>query len=161
MALYKEVAEAAKSGYRRAVKAAPKGESLDLWHWKEVQTNFADPLQLDDQFIGDFMDVERFVDASRSSDAGGGGYFDNVRDFKLADGTTVKAPKYGYLGGDTNGYIKTQQLIDFSRAVEMTDARVMSLPEGAHIPRVIGRTFTGSRGDITGTGVWSNGRYRP
>lgn len=84
-----------------------------------------------------------------------------MRDFKLADSTTVKAPKYGYLSGDTNGYIKTQQLIDSSKAVEMTDTRVMSLPEGAHIPRVIGRTFTGSRGDITGTGVWNNGKYRP
>lgn len=53
----------AKSGCRRAVKAAPKGESLDLWHGQEVRTNFTDPPQLDDQFIGDFMEVKQFVDA--------------------------------------------------------------------------------------------------
>ncbi len=158
-ALYKDAAEAAKAGYQRPVKTAPKGESLDLWHFKLVRTGFTMPGQVDDQFINDAFDATKAVEAGRTSDAGTGGYYNNERELKMADGTTVKVPKYTMKSGDTNAMILTQEMIEKGDAVEMNDAQVMALPKGAHLPAVIGRAFTGSRGDITGKAEWKDGKY--
>jgi hypothetical protein len=158
-ATYQDMAAAGRAGYDRPVKTAPKGESLDLWHWKYVRGGFSEPNQVDDQFLNDAFDAKAAANAGRTSDAGTGGYYVNSRDMKLADGTVVKVPKYGPKNGSTNEFIFTQAMIDNGTYVELTDAQVMALPKGAHIPSQIGRAFTGSRGDITATAKWANGQY--
>lgn len=158
-ATYRDAAEAAKAGYQRPVKSAPKGETLDLWHWKLVRTGFTTPGQVDDQFLNDTMDSSKAAEAGRTSDAGTGGYYNNERDMKLSDGTTVKVPKYGFKSGASNEMILTQDMIDKGDAVELSDADVMKFGSGTHLPAVIGRPFTGSRGDITGKFTWKDGKY--
>lgn len=158
-ALYRDAAEAAKAGYQRPVKTAPKGETLDMWHFKLVRTGFTMPGQVDDQYVNDTFDSTKAPEAGRFSDPGAGGYYNNERDMKMADGTTVKVPKYGMKNGNTNAFILTQEMIDRGDAVELSDAQVMAMPKGAHLPAIIGRLFTGSRGDITGKAEWKDGKY--
>ncbi len=81
-ALYKDTKEAATAGYNRPVKTAPKGESLDMWHFKLVRTGFTMPSQVDDQFVNDAFDAKKAADAGRTSDPGGGGYYNNERDYR-------------------------------------------------------------------------------
>ncbi len=77
----------------------------------------------------------------------------------LSDGSKIKVPKYAMKDGNTNAYILTQDMIERGEAVELTDANVLSFKTGAHLPAVIGRAFTGSRGDITGKVEWKDGKY--
>lgn len=157
--VYQALADAQKAGYQRPVKAAPKGESLDMWHYKLVRNGFAYPGQVDDQFVNDVMDATKAPEAGRTSDAGSGGYYNNEREMTLTDGKKIKVPKYAFKDGNTNGYILTQNMIDAGQAVELTDEQVMAMPAGTHLPAVIGRAFTGSRGDITGQFSWRDGLY--
>ncbi|HWG84697.1 MAG TPA: ethylbenzene dehydrogenase-related protein, partial [Deinococcales bacterium] len=133
--------------------------SLDMWHWKYVRGGFSEPSQVDDQFLSDNFDPKAGANAGRTSDAGQGGYYVNVRDMKLADGTTVRVPKYGPKNGSTNEFILTQAMIDNGTYVELTDVQVMALPKGTKLPSQIGRAFTGSRGDITAKAQWTDGKY--
>ena len=158
-ALYKDAKEAATAGYQRPVKTAPKGETLDMWHFKLVRTGFTMPGQVDDQFVNDAFDATKAPEAGRASDPGGGGYYNNERDYKMADGTTIKVPKYAMKNGDMNALILTQEMIDRGDAIELSDAAVMKFSKGDHLPAVIGRAFTGSRGDITGKAEWKDGKY--
>jgi Ethylbenzene dehydrogenase len=158
-ALYRDATEAAKAGYQRPVKTAPKGETLDMWHFKLVRTGFTMPGQVDDQYVNDTFDATKAPEAGRFSDPGTGGYYNNERDLKMADGTTVKIPKYAMKNGDTNAFILTQEMIDKGDAVELSDANAIKFAKGAHLPAIIGRVFTGSRGDITGKAEWKDGKY--
>jgi hypothetical protein len=158
-ALYKDAKEAATAGYQRPVKTAPKGESLDMWHFKLVRNGFTMPGQVDDQFVNDAFDATKAPEAGRTSDPGGGGYYNNERDYKMSDGTTIKVPKYAMKNGDLNAFILTQEMIERGDAVEISDSDVMKFSKGTHLPAVIGRTFTGSRGDITGKAEWKDGKY--
>jgi Ethylbenzene dehydrogenase len=131
-ALYKDAKEAATAGYQRPVKTAPKGETLDMWHFKLVRTGFTMPGQVDDQFVNDAFDASKAAEAGRTSDPGTGGYYNNERDFKMADGTTVKVPKYAMKNGDLNAYILTQEMIDRGDAVEMNDAGKAEWKDGKY-----------------------------
>lgn len=158
-ATYRTMEEARQAGYQRPVKTAPKGESLDMWHFKLVRNGFTTPGQVDDQFVNDIFDVKTGPEAGRTSDKGEGGYYNNEREMTLADGTKIKVPRFGFANGATNEMLMTQDMIDSGRVVELTDAQVMALPAGAHLPAVIGRPFSGSRGDITAGFHWNSGVY--
>lgn len=158
-ATYRDLSEAGKAGYQRPVKSASKGELLDMWHFKLVRNGFTIPGQVDDQYVDDTMDSKAANEAGRKSDPGTGGYYNNERDMKMADGSTVKVPRYGFKNNATNEMIMTQDMIDKGDVIELTDAQIMAFPKGAHVPAVIGRPFGGSRGDITGKTVWKDGKY--
>lgn len=109
--------------------------------------------------MNDIFDVKTGPEAGRTSDKGEGGYYNNEREMTLADGTKIKVPRFGFANGATNEMLMTQDMIDSGRVVELTDAQVMALPAGAHLPAVIGRPFSGSRGDITAGFHWNSGVY--
>lgn len=161
--LYVAPDDAAKYGYNRPVKAAPKGETLDMWHWKLVRNGFTIPAQVDDQYVDSSLDAKTFTEAGRKSDPQPadqpGGYYNNDKEFTAPDGTKVKGPKY-YVPGNNNVYIITQDMIDRGQAKEIADyPALMSLPAGTALPGVVGRPHTGSRGDILGKATWRNGEY--
>lgn len=157
--VYKNQAEAQAAGYTRPVKAAPTGEVLDMWHYKMLRTGFSTPRQIDDQYVDDTFDAAKNAGAGRRNDEGSAGYYNNERDFKLPDGKTIKVPRYAFKDGNADALLLTQNMIDSGLTYELTDAQVMALPAGTHLPSVVGRAFNGSRGDITAQFSWRDGLY--
>lgn len=159
---YVDQDDAAKAGYRRPVKAMPRGERLDMWHWKLIRTGFTKPAQFDDQYVDDTLDARAAANAGRKSDAqapnNAGGYYDNTKQFTVA-GRQVRGPRY-FIPGKTDFFVITQEMIASGEAREIADTQqLMSFPVGAKFPGVIGRVLTGSRGDITSGHIWNAGAY--
>ncbi len=159
--LYKDPDTAAKAGYDRPVKAAPAGETLDLWYYKNVRMGYTNPSQVDDQYMDSTFDANSFIEAGRHSDSQGspaGGYYDNVKEYTTPEGKAT-GPKY-YLPGNNNLFILTQDQIDQGQAKEIPDyAALLAFPSGTKLASVVSRPFTGSRADIGGRAVWADGWY--
>ncbi|MDZ7706636.1 MAG: ethylbenzene dehydrogenase-related protein [Trueperaceae bacterium] len=154
---YFEPEDAPDAGYERPVKAMPDGELLDLWHFKLVRNNYTTPSQVDDQYVDDTLDAEANRNAGRKGDPGDGGYYSNAKEYTTPDGETVTGPWY-YVPGNPNVYIVTHDMVERGEAVEIEDyEQLTSFAEGTRLPSVIGRPFTGSRGDIRGKDTWSDG----
>ena len=156
---YLEPEDAPEAGYDRPIKSMPEGESLDMWHFKYVRTNFSSPAQVDDQFVDETRNAETANNAGRRSDPGEGGYYNNAKDYTTPAGATVSGPRY-HVPGNPNLFILSQDMIDTGAAVEIADyAELMALAEGTRLPGVISRAFTGGRADITAKATWSDGWY--
>lgn len=160
---YVEEDAAAKAGYARPVKAMPRGERLDMWHWKMVRTSFTVPAEVDDQYVDDTMDARAAPNAGRKSDPQDpgvpAGYFDNVKEYTAPGGTRVRGPRY-YIPGNANVYVITQLMIDRGWAKEIADyPALMNLSAGTRLPGVIGRPFSGHRADIQAGHTWIDGTY--
>lgn len=154
---YFEPEDAPDAGYDRPVKAMPQGELLDMWHFKLVRNNFTTPSQVDDQYVDDTLDAEANRNAGRKGDPGEGGYYSNVKEYTTPQGETINGPMY-YVPGNPDLFILTHDMVERGEAVEIEDyEQLTSFATGTRLPGIIGRPFTGSRGDIRGKDTWSDG----
>ncbi|MBI4279033.1 MAG: hypothetical protein HY660_11305 [Armatimonadetes bacterium] len=160
---YVDEDDSIKYGYRRPVKAMPRGERLDMWHWKLVRSGFTNPPQIDDQYVDETLDARTAANAGRKTDPDDpkkpGGYYDNIKSFTAPDGRTVRGPRF-YIPGKNNVYIITQEMIDRGEAKEIASyGQLLEFAAGTRLPGVIGRRFTGSRADITAGWTWKDRVY--
>lgn len=121
------------------------GETGDIWHWKGVRTNPVN--QIDDQYLDNTpFDAQTAPEAGRKSDPRtGGGYADNqtqdrsMPQWALPD--NKPAPPYWILDDEK---------------VAFDDSKYAA---GDEVPSIIVAAFEGDRGDISGHGVWKDGKW--
>ncbi len=119
------------------------GEMGDIWHWKSVRTNVEG--QVDDQYVNsDRYDPATAPGAGRHADPKtGGGYFNNENAAKTMPAYTdphQPAPPYWIRDADKQTFVDVFQT-------------------GDEIAGIITAAITGDRGDISGKGVYANGRW--
>ncbi|MGH9843221.1 MAG: ethylbenzene dehydrogenase-related protein [Blastocatellia bacterium] len=122
---------------------APKGELLDLWHWKSLRTNSV--VQADDQYLDDTPWSKETPIAGRKSDPlTSGGYKDNLNQNKAAPAfmPADKRPAPPY-------WITSDAAIPFADVFK----------PGDRVAPVIVSQFVGDRGDLRANGVWKNGQW--
>lgn len=124
---------------------ANAGELGDIWHWKSVRNG---PVaQIDDQYLDNTRyDAQKAPGAGRKSDPNtGGGYVDN----KTTDG---KLPLWALPNNKT---APPYWILD-SEKVALDSSKYST---GAEVPSIIVAPFKGDRGDLTGKGVWKDGKW--
>lgn len=134
-------------------RTSANGELIDQWHWKAARTNPAN--QIDDQFVSWIKNGELALNGEVSKEAGrqadpktSGGYVENIDKEK-------NIPIYNFK--DPNNPLKNPNYIMKEEAVAITD--LSQFEKGDTIPGHVVEAFKGDRADMTGKGVWENGKW--
>jgi hypothetical protein len=119
---------------------APKGELLDMWHWKAARSNPVN--QADDQYLDDTPWSKEVPNAGRKSDAlASGGYKDNVNKEKSGPSLMGKAA--------SPNWVLTSESAEFADHFKTGD----------RVGGVLVSPFVGDRGDLKARAVWRQGRW--
>ena len=115
--------------------------TYDQWHWKSTRTN---PVgQADDKWLGLRADPADTESAHYGDGKDGGGEMSNENDRR-------NAPLYMNSQGINSPYILSGQEVPLD---------VSSLKPGMVVPGYILSPVSGSRGDISANGQWSEGKW--
>lgn len=134
----------ANSGFGSKYTAKP-GELGDIWHWKSVRTNPVN--QVDDQYVDSARyDKDKAPEAGRHSDPKtSGGYKDNETADKKMPAYSLKdnkpTPPYWILDAEKVAFDATKY------------------KAGELVPGILVAPFIGDRGDISGKGVYKDGKW--
>ena len=120
-----------------------QGETIDMWHWKAVRTGLTG--QFDDQYVDSTIDPVVNKNWGRKSDhQTGGGYKDNITDDQLAPAMGTRM----WNEIDSYAVVPDDQVLFYD-----------TFKPGHRLASIIVNPFTGSRGDISASGVWKDGKW--
>ena len=115
--------------------------SLDQWHWKSTRTNPTG--QSDDKWLGEQQDPTDVESAHHGDAKDGGGEAANAN----ADGN---GPAFMHSSDLANPFIFYGQEVALDTTL---------LAPGSVVPGYILNPMTGSRGDLSASGIWAKGKW--